>query len=208
MTEKFTKEELAQTIAISDQIEEYELLRTPSMPKFQVPNVDFAHYDSICKTIEDKYLMHLCIKGLSNKQPWSHTQYTKKQYWNRLQKEMKVIVDADLSGYFLVMYDICMAADNRPIDHSFDWGNYKGDLDPIARGQARGCLNGDVKIWTHRGYVSIKDINIGDKVINCDGKLCNIVNKMKYSIENNEKLLEIKSYYGNESVVLTKEHEL
>ncbi len=103
MTEKFTKEELAQTIAISDQIEEYELLRTPSMPKFQVPNVDFAHYDSICKTIEDKYLMHLCIKGLSNKQPWSHTQYTKKQYWNRLQKEMKVIVDADLSGYFLVM---------------------------------------------------------------------------------------------------------
>lgn len=208
MAEKFTKEELDQTVKISDQIEEYDLLSKPTIPEYEVSDIDLPYEDDICITKKDKYLMHLCIQGASEKRPWEKTKYTKQEYWDRLQNEMQVIVKSNLSGYFLVMYDICMAADNRPADYSFDWQNNKNDTDPIAKGPGRGCLDGDVKIWTHRGYIPIKDVKIGDKVINCDGKLCNIVNKMKYSTGNNEKLLEIKSYYGNENVVLTKNHKI
>lgn len=146
MRVKFTDEELEETNRAAEQIEEFSLVRKAYMPNFSIPAYKIGDKDQsayeICKTDYDKFLMYLCIKGAKEKKPWEkNPKNTKRDYWERLVKELKVIFGVGLSPYFLVVWDICMAADNRPKNHSFDWYNNlvaKGETDPIPRGQARG----------------------------------------------------------------------
>lgn len=146
MSKKFTEEELANTVKLSEQIEQYNITENPYIPKFDIPDYprDLPHLSKY-KNDSDRYLMHLCVDGAKKLKPWLKSQYKKEKYWERLQSETDIIFKIGLSDYFLVVDDICKAADNKPENSSFDWRlNLKnnGKISPIARGIARGSAAG------------------------------------------------------------------
>ncbi|TXT66099.1 MAG: putative DNA-directed DNA polymerase [Promethearchaeota archaeon] len=141
MKKKFTQEELDNTNKIGDNIEEYDLEQKPYFPKIQVPVVKDNKVYTTCNNEYDRYLMHLCIEGAKRKQPWTSSKCSKQDYWDRLLSETEIMFKYGLSKYFIVVWDICMAADNRPKNRNFDWkANLKinGKIDPIPRGPGRG----------------------------------------------------------------------
>jgi len=144
MSEKFTKTELEQTNVVAAMVEEYSIIRRPYIPRFSVPEVpkEKSHHLTEIKNPSDQYLMHLCVEGAKKLQPWKTSKINKQVYWDRLQDETKGIFSVGLSDYFLVVDDICKAADFRPKDHSFDWQKNKGEVDPITRGCGRGSSSG------------------------------------------------------------------
>ncbi len=145
MSEKFSKEELEMSVKIADGVEEYEISHKPYIPKLEIPNFPKnASYLKSGPTESDKYLMYLAVEGAKTLKPWKSGK-SKEEYWDRLNEEFKIIFKAGLSDYFLVVWDYCMAGDNRPADHSFDWKSNtknKGELDPIPRGVGRGSAAG------------------------------------------------------------------
>lgn len=153
MAQKFTEEEMANSIKMAEQIEQYSLNHKPYIPAFKVPEFDKnAPFVKDLKTDEDKYLMHLIIEGARAIKPWLSEgaikgKITKDDYWKRVLMETGVIFEAGLSPYFLIVHDFVNAGRNRPKDHSFDWQKNlaeKGELDPCVigdgRGSACGCL--------------------------------------------------------------------
>ena len=154
MKAKFTDEEISMSLKIADQVEEYDIRHKPYIPHYQLPDFPInAKHLRDCPTDHDKYLMHLAVEGAKQLKPWENPEWqnslqpkaTRDDYWKRLQDEFKTIFKANLSSYFLVVWDYCMAADFRPADHSFDWQeNLKNDgpTDPIPRGVGRGSAAG------------------------------------------------------------------
>jgi DNA polymerase III subunit alpha len=154
MAEKFTKEELENTVKVAEQVEVYDITHKPYVPNFVLPAFPKdLPYLKDCPTDYDKYFMYLVVEGAKKLKPWENPEWQnsyqpyadKKKYWDRINEEFKVIFKADLSKYFLVVWDYCMAGDYRPADHSFDWkGNLErnGKLDPIPRGVGRGSAAG------------------------------------------------------------------
>ena len=155
--EKFTEEEMKQTMILANQVEQFKIGNTkPLIPVLKLPEVEILagqeKYYEICKINEDKTIIKMCIEGATKKQPWNgeacralNKHFTKKQYWDRVVEECKVFFDAGLSSYFLNVADICRAADHRPADNSFDWElNLKngGKINPIPRGPGRGSAAG------------------------------------------------------------------
>jgi DNA polymerase-3 subunit alpha len=154
MSKKFTPEELQASVDIANQVENYDISHKPYIPSFKVPNFTKDKYLEEALTEEDKYLLYLTVEGAKRIKPWERDEWKnsnkkpdKKMYWDRLNQEKDVLFKAGLSKYFLVVWDYCMAGDNRPADHSFDWQENllrNGDIDPIpradGRGSAAGCL--------------------------------------------------------------------
>lgn len=142
MAKKFTKEELEESNKIAGQVEEYSIEEQPYIPKFDIPKYNNERYLDKIDGESNKYLMKLCIDGAKNIKPWEKSKFDKSIYWDRLKAETDVIFKFGLSDYFLVVHDICMAADHRPTNHSFDWQNNSIEKDPIARGVGRGSAAG------------------------------------------------------------------
>lgn len=109
----YTPEELARTNEVADMVSEYKnILKSPILPKVECP----PGFDV------DTYLRHLCDEGLKNKG------LDKSEYIERLGREDKVIQEANLSGYFLVVVDI------------LNFVRSKGWLPGPGRGSAAGSL--------------------------------------------------------------------
>jgi DNA polymerase-3 subunit alpha len=155
MNAKFTKEELERTNRVAAQIEEYALQHEPIVPQIELP--EFDDDKKILPQYTEKnarFLIHLCLEGAKRREPWNEVIWqsrpknerkTRKDYWDRLQQELETIIQFGVTGYFLVVWDLCMAADYRPADMSFDWrrvfsGEIKGD--PVPRGDGRGSAAG------------------------------------------------------------------
>lgn len=147
MATKYTPEELENTVKIAEGIEVYDIKSKPIMPKFVVPqdvDLSLVRYD-YCKTEQDKFLIYLCLENAAFLEPWKTTGIPKEKYFDRMEEEWKIFFSVGLTDYFLMVWDMCKAADLRPKDHSFDWyGNLKrsGPIDPIARGVGRGSVGG------------------------------------------------------------------
>ena len=129
ISEYFTKDdkyivEGKSTKALEDiynQCEDYDILNKPMLPKFDCP-------DGLS---EENYLKALARKG------WRElliatgkvdNELDKQKYLDRFNKELQVIKDANLFGYFLIVQDI--------IRHVNDSGWMSGP----GRGSAAGCL--------------------------------------------------------------------
>ena len=106
---------------ISDMCEQYEVAGKPMLPNFDCPKgMD-----------ENEFLTELCRQGWKNRlYPTKKimTQEQKDLYSERVKKELKVIIKADLSGYFLIVQDIV------------NFVKSKGWLAGPGRGSAAGCL--------------------------------------------------------------------
>ena len=104
---------------IADMSEEYDILGSPTLPKFKCPE----------DVEEETYLRQLCREGwkakLSNTSKLGPNENI---YVDRITKELEVISDANLSGYFLIVRDIVANIKEN------DW------LPGPGRGSAAGCL--------------------------------------------------------------------
>ena len=100
--------------------EDYDLVKSPILPKFSCPN----------NMQEGDYLRQLCREGWKkrNMNDKANTEELKKSYGDRVNKELGVIFRANLSGYFLVVQDIVNEIKRR------NW------LAGPGRGSAAGCL--------------------------------------------------------------------
>jgi len=121
MKEIHTDEEIINTGKIADMCEEYDILGAPNLPKFSCPD----------NMTEEEYLRHLCRQGWKSRLKRLGKVSTKESetvYVERIKKELEVIKDANLSGYFLIVRDIV------------SYVKSKGWLPGPGRGSAAGCL--------------------------------------------------------------------
>ena len=119
MSKLHTESELKNSMQIADMCEEYDILGSPTLPKFKCPE----------DVEEETYLRQLCREGwkakLSNTSKLGPNENV---YVDRITKELEVISDANLSGYFLIVRDIVANIKEN------DW------LPGPGRGSAAGCL--------------------------------------------------------------------
>lgn len=110
-----TEQEIYNTELIANICEDYDITGPPKLPKF--PDCEGGD--------ENAYLKQKCIDG------WYRR---KKEYWNipvyqdRIRKELQVIEDAGLAGYFLIVQDYV------------NWGKNQGWLIGPGRGSGAGSL--------------------------------------------------------------------
>jgi DNA polymerase-3 subunit alpha len=116
-----TDKEIENSLIIEGMCEDYNILSEPQLPHFNCPN-GMTEFD---------YLTHLCREG------WKslliptgkvNTPEKKSLYEARIKEELAVINDANLSGYFLIVYDI------------INYCKSKGWMTGVGRGSAAGCL--------------------------------------------------------------------
>lgn len=117
MAKHYTKEEIEQTLVISDMIESTSLGRKPCLPKYKTPN----------EISSDDYLKELCIRGAKNKLINLPIE-KKKIYWERVLKELSVIKEAKLADYFLIVYDACKFVDENNAPRGKGRGSGAGSL--------------------------------------------------------------------------------
>jgi len=106
---------------IYNSCEDYEILNPPMLPKFVCPN----------NMSQEKYLTEMARAGYRKflKDKVGQDESLQQQYGDRFRKELQVIKDADLFGYFLIVQDII-----RHIEKDM------GCLAGPGRGSAAGCL--------------------------------------------------------------------
>jgi len=171
-----TQEELENAVLIADICEEYDILSTPQLPKFDCPN----------GMSEIEYVKQLCREG------WKKLPVKKQRnqvYIDRVKEELQVIEEANLAGYFLIVWDIIRFCKSK---------NWK-------TGVGRGCFLPDSLVKMSDGtFTPISMINIGDTVIDAFGKPQEVYNKFEYHV--NEELLEIE-FENGKIIRCTKDHK-
>jgi len=118
MRELHTEEEIANTVFVSDLVEEYSILSKPKLPKYPCPN-GFT---------EDEYLRELCREGWISKIKDVIPEEKHQIYVDRIKEELSILQGAGLSSYFLIVQDILEYVRNQ------------GWLPGPGRGSAAGCL--------------------------------------------------------------------
>ena len=119
MKEFHTDEELANTLAIASQCSEYNILGPPNPPVFDCPQ----------GMSPNDYLRHLCREGWTTKMDHINKDHARfQEYGSRVNKEIKIFTETNLSSYFLIVRDIIQYADT------------KGYLLGPGRGSAAGCM--------------------------------------------------------------------
>ena len=107
---------------IYNECEDYDILNKPMLPKFKCPN-DLSEEDYLKKLARNGWRELLINKGKVDSDD------NKKKYLERFNRELKVIKDANLFGYFLIVQDIIRHVED-------DMGCLAGP----GRGSAAGCL--------------------------------------------------------------------
>jgi len=111
-------------------------------------------------------------------------------YKERFRYELAVIKKMGFSTYFLVVQDLInWAKDNK-----------------IPTGPGRGCLVGGTPVFLADGRTKkLAEIEIGDKIINKDGRPGTVTKVFEYPVE--EELVRLETFYGDfEGIILTKDH--
>ena len=114
-----TDEELAATVEIASNCENYDILSHPNPPTFSCPN----------SMTDEEYLKALCRHGWKEKM--GHVKKTHSdfgEYGKRVDNEISIFSDAKLSSYFLIVQDI------------LKFCNQQGYLTGPGRGSAAGCM--------------------------------------------------------------------
>ena len=118
MREFHTEEELQHTVDIANMCTQYDILGPPNPPVFDCPN----------GMSPNDYLRELCREGWSNKMSYVEKGSLFSEYGDRVNKEIKIFTETNLSSYFLIVRDILQYAESR------------GYLTGPGRGSAAGCM--------------------------------------------------------------------
>jgi DNA polymerase III, alpha subunit len=168
------------------------------LPKVNIPeNEEFEQWYKIkVKQAEDKgeviqtkeayYLRYLCIKGLKKRGK------TSKEYRDRLDYELDVIISMGFPDYFLLLEDVVSWCHNNDI--------------PVGPG--RGCFVPGQKVKTKDGEKNIEDIKSGDFVLTHRGNYKEVKSVQKYKEENEISVIKFKKLNGEiREVKSTSDHE-
>lgn len=114
-------QELSNSVLIAEMCETYDITNKPMLPSFGCPDG---------KTSND-YLKELCREGWGRKvaKLVAENKDLRNTYGDRVKRELGVLTEADLSDYFLIVWDIC-----RYAQVELNCKPSKG------RGSAAGCL--------------------------------------------------------------------
>ena len=118
MAEHHTPSELAHTVEIADMCTNYEILGPPNPPVFDCPD----------GMSPDDYLRELCRVGWSEKMGAVTKGSLFSEYGDRVDKEIKIFTETNLSSYFLIVRDI------------LNYTRSQGYLTGPGRGSAAGCM--------------------------------------------------------------------
>jgi DNA polymerase-3 subunit alpha len=114
-----TKEELDNTVKISELCEEYDITNQPQLPKYITPDGS--------SSIE--YLRKLCREGWKKlKSKIESTGIPIKEYVDRFNEEYQILKEVGLEDYFLIVYDI------------INYVRRNNKLTGVGRGSAGGSL--------------------------------------------------------------------
>ena len=119
MKQFHTDQELDSTLEIASMCSEYNILGPPNPPVFDCPN----------GMSPNDYLRYLCREGWTEKMDHvdkNHDMF--EAYGSRVNKEIKIFTETNLSSYFLIVRDILKYAESR------------GYLTGPGRGSAAGCM--------------------------------------------------------------------
>lgn len=105
------------------------------------------------------------------------------------QEELPIILNHNLSDYFLIVSDYCKYAKTK-----------------MLVGPGRGCLAAGSTVLTEHGPKNIEDVSIGDFVFDGNGDLCRVSDAHKYECD--EELVHIDSFYGDGGISMTKDHKV
>lgn len=181
MRQVHTEEELENTLYVESLCEDYEISKKPSLPKFNCPD-NFT---------EEEYLRHLCRKGWRDKNLNSLSQEKIDEYVKRINYELEVLQNANLSSYFLIVQDIVRHIKSQK------W------LPGPGRGSASGCL-----VSYLIGITAIDPLNYGlifDRFYNAGRNSADHISMPDIDIDvpinKREDIIEyIKSSYGKDKV--------
>lgn len=129
-------------------------------------------------------------------------------------KHMKHIVDLAWDGNGMVkatekktgdIVDYPLPKDKKPDGSVVIW-EYPVKDPPFGLYIA-GCLTPGEKVWTQRGLVNVEDVDLGDKLVNKDGKLVEIRNLQRYK-KINEIVYRLKPAGSYRSTEFTGEHPI
>lgn len=109
------EEELENAKLIVDMVEDYHLLQNPTTPKFDCNNIT-----------ETEHLTQLCRDGWRRR--FGNKEIDTGVYVDRVKRELGVIENAKLEGYFLIVQDYV------------NWAKNQGFLVGSGRGSGAGCL--------------------------------------------------------------------
>ena len=70
-----------------------------------------------------------------------------------------------------------------------------------------GCLTPGQKVWTQRGLVNVEEVDLGDKLVNKDGKLVDIRNLQRYE-KKDEPIYKLKPTGSYRTTTFTGEHPI
>jgi DNA polymerase III subunit alpha len=173
-----SEEEIKNTIIVSDMIEEYDILSKPRLPKFSCPE----------KYTEDEYLRELCRVGWKNKIANKINKEDQQKYVDRIKYELDVLQGAGLSSYFLIVQDIVEYIRKN------NW----------LPGPGRGCFLPDTRVKMSNGLMkNIRDVKIGDYVIDCESNKQRVYETLVYDID--EDIVEL--WFGDIVIRCTKDHK-
>lgn len=113
-----TKEEIENTILVANMVEEYNILSSPQLPRYECPN----------NLNPDEYLRELCRKGWKEKIADKITKEDQTKYVDRIKYELDILQGAGLSSYFLIVRDV------------LDYVKKNNWLPSPGRGSSAGCL--------------------------------------------------------------------
>lgn len=110
-----TEEEIENSALIASMCEDYSVLSPPQLPKYKWTE----------GMSENEYLRHLCREGWKVRAEYT---WDKNTYGDRVKKELGVIEEAGLAGYFLIVQDYV------------NWAKDQGWLVGPGRGSSAGSL--------------------------------------------------------------------
>lgn len=151
------------------------------LPHVEVPGGMTSH----------EYLSKKCYDALYDFCERTNYEIDCAKYYDRLEYELSILKKHDVSDYFLIDEDI--------IRYARDNG--------ILTGPGRGCFAPETQIYLSSGVTKpIKDIAIGDKIINKNCQVDTVVNKFEYEVE--EEMVKLTTMYGIDPMLLTKDHKV
>ena len=95
LSDEVIDEAIANTVKVSDKIEEYKVLGQPNLPDYPVPA---GH-------TPETYFEEVAWNGLLDRLQLSHREEIPEEYDARMRKELKIMQDKGFAAYFLVVWD-------------------------------------------------------------------------------------------------------
>ncbi len=162
------------------------------IPKFHSLDSEKMELGLALDCTSNDYLAALAKRGINKK--IAAGKIDKKdsaKYYERLEFEVNEICRLFFADYILLVYN------------TINFCRRNG----ILNGAGRGCLHGDSLVKTPNGYLKLKDVKIGDKVMTSNSTYESVINRFEYDIQ--EDLIEIvTSGSSHHTDIMTSDHKV